>query len=170
MTLALVHPSCATRAYTTHNRLSVLSNSMAQRYRVRELHPSMLRIHFPYLHHTYKSFMQETCHTRKLLPHTYIMYSACSGLPKSVKEKEILTHHTTSDMVWALSWRFLEHLQNLCLRRKTRSLNEDYIDDMKSLSWKNRQASYIIHFSRLLLDCLEFALTFSNISTNTYTL
>ena len=44
-------------------------------------------------------------------PHTYIMYNASSELPKSVQEKEILTHHTTCDTVWVLSQRFLEHSQ-----------------------------------------------------------
>ena len=38
---------------------------------------------------------------------------------------------------------------------------------MKSLYWKNHQASYNLYISWLLLDCPEFALTFSNISTNT---
>ena len=46
------------------------------------------------------------------LPHACIMYNACSELPKSAKEKEILTHHTTRDTVWVVSQRFLEHVQN----------------------------------------------------------
>ena len=50
--------------------------------------------------------------TSDFLPHTYILYNACSELPKSVQEKEILTHPTTRDTVWVLSQRFLEHSQN----------------------------------------------------------
>ena len=46
------------------------------------------------------------------LPHTYIIYNACSELPKSVEEKEILTHLTTCDTAWVLSQRFLERSQN----------------------------------------------------------
>ena len=41
MALALV-------PYTAYNRLSAPSNSMAQRYQEHEIHPSALRIHFPY--------------------------------------------------------------------------------------------------------------------------
>ena len=51
-------------------------------------------------------------HKSHLLQHTHIKYNASSELPKPVKGKEILTHHTTCDTVWALSQRFLEHSQN----------------------------------------------------------
>ena len=50
--------------------------------------------------------------TSDFLPHTYILYNACSELPKSVPKKEIPTHHTSCDTVWVLSQRFLEHSQN----------------------------------------------------------
>ena len=50
----------------------------------------------------------------RFLPHTYIIYNACPELPKSVQEKEILTHCTTCDTVWVLSQRFLEQSQNPC--------------------------------------------------------
>ena len=62
------------RAYTAHNRLFVPSNSTAQRYRDCEIHPSTLRIHFPYLHHAYKLLMQEKCYAS---PCTHKHYRQC---------------------------------------------------------------------------------------------
>ena len=45
------------------------------------------------------------------------------------------------------------HRANMCSEHRTKSLNQDYTANMKNLYCKNRQASYDIHLSWLLLDC-----------------
>ena len=65
--LVLGPPIRATRAYTAHNRLLIPLNSTAQKYRVREIHPSTLRIHFLSLHHAYKLLMQEKKLHKKII-------------------------------------------------------------------------------------------------------
>ena len=84
--LGLGPPSRATRTYTAHNRLLAQSNSTAKKYLVREVHRSTQRIHFPYLHHTYKFLMQEKCARKylQILPringidfHTHTYYVQC---------------------------------------------------------------------------------------------
>ena len=73
-----------------------------------------------------------------------------------MKKKEILTHLTTCDTVWArprtLTKLTQPHRVNLCLKHRTGSLTKDCNADLNGLNSKDRQASYIIHLSRLLLD------------------